>query len=777
ERDPIAPVLNQPNPSEPFFPAVKNPRVPYESKVIVAAYFASRENNHTRHDKVDIGHRMDITLAPGMRYTRYFEPRGAWCYRYKDLEGELKNGYIDAEVGPKDPFSDKRYGSGVLAWQPDLGSGTNEYRAGVWLDENIAQDARGLSPAAAGKPAWSVFRVRLPYVIVGFPSSWTEHKPVGAAVVSAKFARTAADTAAISVSTDGGRMWKTAWKSEKEKPGETQPVVDLSEFVEGRYEYLVRFEMQAGKSPAGCRLDSVAIQTQFQLNPATLPAVRDGHTKMRFALGDETEVTELVPDLMTGEGFLRDVQQIQDIAFRPGRLSSRGGRTGEIIYELTPPKPGLIRGVGIVAGCRREPTQLNYQDETQVWLAENEPKGWKLVAASDVPPYAMHWSHFLSAQPRCGPDTKRVFVKFTVKTVRSASIQFIRMRLYWQPGQAVAGKPLQLDAPGLPVRGVRIEHGWVEGGTEKRFETTIKDAPAEYAVEAGKGVVNKWVTIEPIRDPSLRDAWRANDPPVAAPKLPKPQLVDVKLRDEMATLCRQIDQDPAKYLPKAAASKIEWLVTGAREALAMFKTQYPLPEPKFGAGTLARAARLLAAHEAGAASAPAATADDAEDVTAPVTTAPDAMNANKLFACLQATQDRGDRSVLAAALVLQGDQRGIAPLAEALKGGTTAATAEPAAVLLKAGVAAGRQVARTIMVGPDTYLKLRFLDCVEMGGLPAVPDELLVGLTDPSQWVRQSVLRLCRGQKSANVGRLVARVAKDDPAQFLREEAAGMLNR
>ena len=71
-------------------------------------------------------------------------------------------------------------------------------------------------------------------------------------------------------------------------------------------------------------------------------------------------------------------------------------------------------------------------------------------------------------------------------------------------------------------------------------------------------------------------------------------------------------------------------------------------------------------------------------VNLPVTTAPEAVNADKLFACLQATQDRVDRSVLAAALVLHGDQRGTGPLAEALKSGTTAANVEPAAVLLKA---------------------------------------------------------------------------------------------
>ena len=796
ERDPLRLVLNQPNPSEPFFPATKNPRVPYESKVLVAAYFASTKNNYTRHDKTDVGHRMDISLAPGMRYIRYFQPRGAWCYNYKDLEGDIKNGYLDVAKGPADPITGKTYGNGTLLWQPDLTSQSNEYRAGVWQDENIVQGDTGLRPAVAGKPAWAVFRVRVPYVIVGWPSSWTETKPVGAAVVRPAFAQCGAkDTRAVSVSTDNGRTWKQVWKADK--PDAADPTIDLSEQVAGRYEYLLRLEMFAQNTPMNPLLSKLSIVTNFQLNPASLPAIGEGKTKMRFLLGEETETAELTADIMTGEGFLRDVQDVRDINFTPGRLRSRSERVGEIVYELVPPRPGTIVSIDAEAGCRREPGQLHYLDDVKIYYSENQPGNWKLLADDDPPPYMQHWSYFLPGQVKCSPDVRRVYVKFALRTVQSVSIQMMRMRMRWKPGQAVAGRPrIQLEQ-GLPVRGVRIEHGWTEGGAEKKFETIVKDAPADYVVDAGRDVVNQWIAIEPVRAPSAQ--WRADDPPMVMPSPGPLQLVDAKLRDEMQSLCRQIDQDPAKFLPLAAASKIDWLASGAKEALAMFKAKYPLEDPQFGQPILDRAARVLAAPVGVATSAP-ATQDDDEEARSPVAMGPitalTAADCTRLFVRLQATVDRGDRATLAAAMVLLGDKRGVGPLSESLRATLPALLQQrvgplpipnpavwampAAAVLLRFGPPAdpaGRQIVQRILASPNTYVKLRYLDLLLTAGLPAVPDELLVGLNDSSRWVRMDVLRLCRGRMAGSpaVRQAVARVAKDDPLPFLRDEAAGML--
>ena len=773
ERDPLALILNQPNKSTPYFPAGANPRVPYESKVIATSLFAARYNHHFMWGKYDVAHRMDdLTLAPGMKFVRYFEPKGAWYYVPKDNEGDMKMGYLDAAVGPADPFSNKTYGNGVLQWQPDLSSATNEYRAGVWQDSNIAQDEHGIRPTEAGSPAYAIFRVRLPYVIVGWPGSWTENKPVGAAVVAAKIlCARPGDRVAISVSIDGGATWKKVWKS----PNicDTKALVDLSEQVVGQYEYLVRLELSARKQPADCRVDQLTINTTFQCNPAALPALRDGRTKMRFALGDQTETLEVTPDLMTAEGVLRDATEIRNLVLsKPGRLVSRPGTVGELVYELAPPKPGTPVGYNIVAGCRCEPGRLRVDDDVKIYYAENEPRDWKLLSESDVPDYQNHWSYYQAAQGKCAAGTNRIYVKFAVHTTEKAALGFVRLRLYWQPEPAGG-------AAGLPVRGVRIEHAWAEGGVEKNFETIAKDAPTDYVVNAGKGVVNKSVTIEPVRAPGLK--WRTDDAMVELPHLPAPQLVDAALRDELRRLLRGIDADPKKFLPEAAASNLVWLATSARQAMDMFNAKYPLPEPAFGDAILARAGRLLN---------PTSPPDVADDDVPPAKAAPGPPPAPPPSACkadasrlaekLRASSDPGDRIVLAAAMELLGVREGSEELAKAIKalnGKPSPALPGGAAVLLRSDHPAGKVVAEKIMAGPDRYAKVRFLETLRLARLTPLPAELLVGLSDASRWVRLNTLVLCRGEnmKSPAVREAVSRIAKDDPVQFLREEAAGMM--
>ena len=280
ERDPINLFLEQKNPPTPYFPATKDPKVPYESAVICTSYFASRTGgndvNYLKHDSGVLRHRMGITLVPGMRYVRNFFNEGKWNYRPNTVAFEAKVGYIDVAAGPNDHITGKTYGNGRLLWQPDLRKSTGEYAAGVWQDENVAQDEKGLAPKAAGKPAWAVFRVKLPYVIVGWPTNWASPpKPVGAAVVSATFHRESADDAqAISVSGDKGHTWTTVWTNQK--TGATRAVVDLSAHVVQRYEYLVRLELSAKGRPGDCRVSRLAMDSSFQLAPSSVPALQPG---------------------------------------------------------------------------------------------------------------------------------------------------------------------------------------------------------------------------------------------------------------------------------------------------------------------------------------------------------------------------------------------------------------------------------------------------------------------------------------------------------------------
>jgi hypothetical protein len=703
ERDPIGLIVEQKHPSRPFFPATKHPKVPYESKVICASYFASRSGgnntNYYQHDKTVCRHRMGITLVPGMRYVRGFLPEGKYAYRPSSVTFESKVGYFDPAFGPTCYVSGRRYGNGRLLWQPDLRKSTGEYAAGVWEEANIAQDEKGLMPAKVGAPAHAVFRVKLPYVVVGQPTSWTSPpKPVGAAVVAATFYRNGAgDKQAISVSSDRGRTWTTVWTNEK--TGRTRAIVDLSEHVVHRYEYMVRFEMTeqavAGKRRP-TRLSELTISTYFQLAPTSLPALKSGANKMTFRLGDQTEAETTTLDLSGKEGFLRDVHSYKGIWFRKGQIRGRYGKVGEIVCELMPPKPGAVAHVAAGAGLRRQPWSFHHKDDVKIYVAEGEPKNWTLVYDDDVPTYMRHWSYHGSGGADCSPGTRKAYVKFAIRTESSVMIQRLWTRLHWRP----EGKP------GLPERGVKVAHTWLEKGEEKRFEMVVSKAPTTYTLTAGSDVTNRSVVIEPVRDP--RCAWREGEAVVTAPKVDPPELLDAKLRDEWRTVLRKIDEDPKKWLSVAAKSKQGWLAGGAKQALAMYRMRFPIrpkppaPLPQVDAAT----AKALA--------------DEVASMPAPMVL---------------------DKIV----------------------------------TLLVTGHPAGRDAAKQVMTGPDTYRKLAFLGKVGRYAMKAVPDELLAGLRDESRWVRLAVLEMIRRAPSKAARTAVEQMAKDDPLVWLRAEAKSVL--
>lgn len=568
-RDPIGLLLKPAHRPTPFFPATADPKVPYESKVLCASYFATTADNYYQHDKIVMGHRMDITLLPGMRYERRFTSDGRWRIDNSGSDFEYKVGYHDPRVGPRDFLSGTGYGNGNLLYQPDLTTRSAEYAAGVWQDENIRVTEAGLVPADPTLPAWCIFRIRLPYVIVGWPTSFTgPANEQGAAVVSAVLHRQAEDSRqGIDVSVDHGFTWIPA--STNRADGRTQAVVDLSAQAVGRYEYLVRIRLNDGPS-TNARLESLGINTAFQLAPRSLPALVSGSNPMTFRLGDETESIELDADLKDAEIFLRDLHSLMGLRLRQGRLMSKAGLPGEVIYELRPPRPGTVAGFHAELGCRRQPGEQAPEDDIKIYYAENQPNNWKLVFDDTYPSWAKHWSYHANASAACAPGTKSVFIKIGIQTVASASVQRIRLHLRWKPE----------GSGGMPERGIRVEHRWTENGQARDFARVIKTAPTDYTVEAGPGVENRAITLEPVRADGL--TWRENDPPVTPPPVPDQKVLDEAVRDEMRSLLRLIDAEPLKGLAAAAQSKISWLASGAKAAFILYPDATPRASKETG---------------------------------------------------------------------------------------------------------------------------------------------------------------------------------------------------
>lgn len=563
--DPIGLILKQPHKTNPYFPYSNDPKVPYESKIIFAAYMATTKDNFYQHDKIVTGHRMDITLLPGMRLERRFNSDGRWNIHNSSSEFEYQAGYHDPVAGPKDAFSGTGYANGELLYQPDLTTRSGEYVAGVWHDSNMNVTTDGLAATTAGRPAWSIFRIRLPYVIVGWPTSFTGASDMrGAAVVAADFSGGGRGQG-LDVSVDNGLTWIPVWTNDSGNA--EQALVDLSEHVSFRYEYLVRVRL-SNAATQNEKLKALSIRTAFQLAPRALPALKVGNNNFKLTLGDQSEVAETAIIMKDYDELMRHIYSLRNVRLQNGRLMSKGGETGDLILALEPPKSGNVSAFSIEAGCRREPVNYHPDDDIRIYYALNKPESWVLAYDDEVPPYAQHWCYHANASANCPEGTKAIYVKIELRTASSASIQFLRWRNYWRPD----------GEHGMPERGLKVVHGWVEKGVAKEHTEIVKDVSYNYTVKADEEPINKYFVMEPVRAAGL--TWRDSYPPVIIPELPQNTVLEPGLRDELRSLLREIDADPTVGLPKAVASKIGWLSGAAKQGQFMMSNKYPLPPKK-----------------------------------------------------------------------------------------------------------------------------------------------------------------------------------------------------
>lgn len=194
---------------------------------------------------------------------------------YYNLFGEHRR--KDFEHGPY-PIT---YGNGRLVYKPDFTKKDFEqelFRKPVNLTSGERKGfGHVLHPEKPDKKAVAIFKISLPYII---SDAW----------LNAKLTRNNPDDEIrFSLSVDGGRNWRPFWQTEKElgciqldhvsfcrpfNPSEEKPPEISTPF--GRYDYLIKIEMKAGKEVVDCGLNSLSVVTVFQHNLFSLPMLRPG---------------------------------------------------------------------------------------------------------------------------------------------------------------------------------------------------------------------------------------------------------------------------------------------------------------------------------------------------------------------------------------------------------------------------------------------------------------------------------------------------------------------
>ena len=379
-----------------------------------------------------LGHSMDFTLRPGESLTRYWQPQGRWRM-IEGWDGEGTREWLQADpAGPKTAAgisANNSYGNGLWVYEPKLGPEYRDFEQGVCRQRNVKVTARGVTLAAAGR-GWVEWRVRTPYVIAGRPNDLADPEDdSGAAVV--EFA--ASGPVELSVSTDAGRHWTRVWSSPR---AQAKQRVDLTRWVQGRYEYHVRFGMHG--QPGAARLGSLKITTWTQLAPASLPRLKAGVNHLRYVSGDKhgwpTEAVAIEPELSDPADAKRWGVHVDGQYTPEDRTLRARGPVTLRVDALAGTKLRWLH-VGASFNARRDGRE---QGLDRILYSLRPDGGWRVLREDAPPSWNEHWYYNAEAELVLERPVKSVWLKLEPATAANG----LRIYLHCQPDSPPSSPPL-----------------------------------------------------------------------------------------------------------------------------------------------------------------------------------------------------------------------------------------------------------------------------------------------------------------------------------------------
>ncbi len=788
-------VLDPPGPSEPFFPAGTAPRAPYEQKHIFAGYMLNQHVHYRQFDKYRTTHPMHLGLRPGERFIGSWDNVGKWQW-YPAVTNEYKrNGYGDPWTGPRDPYGELydqaprdedgrplTYGNGLLIYRPDLGSGARDLEDGVCHSENIDNAGQGFGPSEPKQPARADFRVRLPYIIVGWPGNIAAEDTTitGAAVVSGRCRRrTNADRINLLLSTDEGASWKTVWKASE--TGEFDFAVDLSQHVAGRYGYRVRLELASVRQPGDARILDLGVDTACQLNPKTLPAVRPGRNEMTVSLQPGPNVYEQTIQY-TGtlkQAHDRLVRKMNGLRLQTGRgaaLCPDAGKSGHVVYEMAAPEGEQVAWakVGGSFRCSRPPVP---EERFRIYYAVDEPTDWALLDDVDPAPYLGHWCFETNHDIPLPRPGQRVFIKFELARGQQNGGKLCEVRLVWgcQSGQNRA-----------PRGGLQVTHRWRQGGKQLDHTGLVTRKSQSYRFD---------VDEQKVRNQSLMLEWAAR-PPVSdgphplmstPPDVQRREIRDIEKIEAMRADIKRLDRDPT--IETAADiiwnSKGDWIRDSGITAMIAIGGEDARRELKKAMKKKRKWARglylELLVREGPTAELVAEFETARGEERAKIADLLALRNDHAALPALRkAIESEHNKEILAAeldALVRIGGPDVAEDAVARRKDCDTVGRGRVDAALAKAGACEGLSGLSRMLDHRDRYLRYRAASGLAECGRQEAEPGLIQALSDESRWVRQAA--------TAGLGRIgtrkalpaLRRVAKSDPHAYIRAEADWAIGR
>ncbi len=402
--------------SDPYYPfgapdKYVKPLDPWGPPSRMLDLYGSTRDNYRYNRRAVMGHPMYLTLRQGESVTLMRKNAGKF----------YNAGFPKAKVDAGGPISvDKKlnYSNGRLVWKPDLRKiSTDEL---LWMgSKNVKLDGGRLIAEKAGQPAVAVFRMWCPWVMV---------EPKAKLTVS-----DGKEVPALEVSFDGGVAWSkvenAGWLASFGTRASTW--VDLSKYAAGRYEYLLRVNLD------GRSILRVGFDNLFQVATLSLPKLRAGKNRVTIFRGPDEGVVQLVRSSgkHRKERYVVDSQGLEPNQVAP---SKRDGSPAYVVYKLTAPAPLAALSLGAATTMdrgRRQRIEAFYSlDGGKTWAS-----AWKIVDNSNGQNSSFEMDRRVELKNPTG--AKEVRVKFEMeRRTKYFGVNSIRLYGFYRQPQPEGAK-------------------------------------------------------------------------------------------------------------------------------------------------------------------------------------------------------------------------------------------------------------------------------------------------------------------------------------------------
>jgi hypothetical protein len=404
-----------------------------------------------------MGYQLNVQLRPGEKITRNFFSRGLdytnkCSTKYYAEMLDRKYFGIQTDMGDIAPG---RVGDGTAEWTVPME--IEQLKAVAFSADNLASFGRGVGAADPSQPG---------VLILHFPSSYIYVK--GLMLLDMNRGQ---GGITVSVSDNNGVDWKPLLTQEQ---GGGR-AIDLTPFIQKRYDYRLKFEM-AGQ---GTSLNAVRTVNHFQCSQAALPAISEGENTLTFRAGPSEGTITI--EGATDFDEARKQEQLAIIDFKPvlkgvdQRLRMSSGQ-GEATFSIA--APGDITRIRTSIGWRAR----DARDQWQVQVSYDGGSSFHDVPDGTLQGGTTGETRYLTIA-NVPTGTREAKLRLAGKQVNTTQIVDLRIDAdYAQP--AGGFKP------------VKITYLWEEDGKPVSHVHVARSPNEAFTLTAGANSVPRSFTME-----------------------------------------------------------------------------------------------------------------------------------------------------------------------------------------------------------------------------------------------------------------------------------------